>query len=59
MPSLSPSASAPQLLKPDIKGDIQFCDVTFSYASRANAPVLKAFNLHIPAGDNFETICDA
>ena len=40
-----------------ITGDIQFCDVTFSYASRPYAPVLSGFNLHIPAGAKVVT-CD-
>jgi ABC-type multidrug transport system fused ATPase/permease subunit len=48
--SSSSAAAAAQLLKPSIKGDILFSNVTFSYASRAQTPVLKGFDLHIPAG---------
>jgi ABC-type bacteriocin/lantibiotic exporter with double-glycine peptidase domain len=44
------AAAAAQPVKPAIKGDIRFSNVTFSYASRAQTPVLRGFDLHIPAG---------
>jgi len=55
--SSAAAAAAAGGSQPAIKGDIQFCDVTFSYASRPHAPVLSGFNLHIPAGKT-AVICD-
>jgi ABC-type bacteriocin/lantibiotic exporter with double-glycine peptidase domain len=49
----SPAAS---LAKPVIKGDIHFNNVTFAYASRSQAPVLRGFSLHIPAGKSIALV---
>lgn len=56
LPSSSAAESAAPLVKPAIKGDIQFNNVTFSYASRSQAPVLRGFSLHIPAGKSIALV---
>uniref|UniRef100_A0A1A7W653 ATP-binding cassette sub-family B member 10, mitochondrial n=1 Tax=Iconisemion striatum TaxID=60296 RepID=A0A1A7W653_9TELE len=40
-----------QVLHPDqLKGQLQFCDVSFSYPARKEAPIFQELNLSVPAG---------
>ena len=38
------------ILQNDIKGDITFTDVEFTYPTRQNVPILQKFNIKIPRG---------
>lgn len=39
------------MLPPDqLKGQLQFCDVSFGYPTRKEAPVFQNLNLMVPAG---------
>ncbi|CAM0145221.1 unnamed protein product [Urochloa decumbens] len=44
------------LVLDQIRGELQFESVHFVYPSRPNVPVLKDFNLHIPAGQTIALV---
>lgn len=46
------SLSEGQTLAPEqLKGQLEFCDVSFAYPTRKEAPVFQNLNLLIPAGN--------